>query len=47
MILEHVVLMHVWTNIMAHMAEKIDWFYDECHGFKGAREYIFGYFRDQ
>ena len=43
MILEHVVLMHVWTNIMAHMAEKIDWFY----GFKGAREYIFGYIRDQ
>lgn len=29
------------------MAEKIDWVYDECDGFKGAREDIFGYFRNQ
>ena len=45
--LEHVVLMRVGTNIMARMAEKIDWLYDECDGFTGSREEIFGYFRDQ
>ncbi|GFH53986.1 hypothetical protein CTEN210_10462 [Chaetoceros tenuissimus] len=32
---------------MGCMAEKIDWLYEECDGFTGSREEIFGFYRDQ